>query len=147
MSNRVRTPEYLQRQREYRKAQNASRRNEALIHLGGRCVVCGSTDRLEIDHIDRTTKRFPISRPPNTAAFWEELAKCQLLCYGCHREKSGMDQSCGTSPLAKLSNQQVIEIRDRLARGESGASLAREYGVGPMQISRIKHRQRWKRLC
>lgn len=44
----------------------------------------------------------------------------------------------------KLSVQDVIEIRERAAAGEIQAQLAREYGVGPMQISRIVNGTRRK---
>jgi len=42
----------------------------------------------------------------------------------------------------KLSDENVAAIRARLASGETGASLAREFGVGNAQVSRIKHRTR-----
>lgn len=55
------------------------------------CVECGSTDRLELDHIDRTTK---IS---NRIWSWREdrrlaeISKCQILCHDCHKEKSSLE--------------------------------------------------------
>jgi 5-methylcytosine-specific restriction endonuclease McrA len=56
--------------------------------LGGRCRVCGSTERLQFDHIDPSTKR--------TSRFWalrmcriiDEIVKLQLLCWRCHRDKT-----------------------------------------------------------
>ncbi len=39
---------------------------------------------------------------------------------------------------AKLTNQNVIEIREALARGETGRALARRFGVGESAISQIK---------
>jgi hypothetical protein len=46
---------------------------------------------------------------------------------------------CGErDPKAKLTNQNVIEIRDALARGETGRALARRFGVGESAISQIK---------
>lgn len=73
-----------QYQREYLAAKRAA-------YLNGKyCVECGSTQRLEIDHIDPTQKI--------THAFWSwseerrlvELAKCQILCYDCHKKKTIM---------------------------------------------------------
>ena len=51
------------------------RRALALDYLGGFCVYCGSTEKLEFDHIDRTSKSFPISKLWSTAEdkFWEEI--------------------------------------------------------------------------
>ena len=52
--------------------------------------MCGTTDNLEFDHIDPSTKTFVISQNINAA--WDkmklELDKCQLLCRKHHREKT-----------------------------------------------------------
>lgn len=66
---------------------------EAKELLGGKCTKCGSTDRLEFDHIDRSTKKFNISaRAANgMKAIADELTKCQLLCRPCHLKKSGTE--------------------------------------------------------
>lgn len=67
---------------------------EILIEkLGGKCVKCGCTERLEFDHIDPSTKSFNISAGYHKSkeVLQEELAKCQLLCNKCHIEKSKED--------------------------------------------------------
>ena len=64
-----------------------------LEKLGGKCVECGSTEALEFDHIDPSTKSFNISagyhKPKQVLE--EELSKCQLLCNKCHIQKSRKD--------------------------------------------------------
>ena len=60
-------------------------------HLGGRCSACGTTEQLEIDHIDWRTKNFAVSLmwpKSRREELIEELGKCQLLCYLHHLEKS-----------------------------------------------------------
>ena len=54
-----------------------------------RCVRCGSTDKLEWDHIDRTTKSFDIADcyTKKSETILEELKKCQRLCQPCHFAK------------------------------------------------------------
>jgi 5-methylcytosine-specific restriction endonuclease McrA len=44
------TKEYI---REYRK----KRKNDAIEQLGGQCVICGSKESLEFDHIKPETKK------------------------------------------------------------------------------------------
>lgn len=44
---------------------------------------------------------------------------------------------------AKLEPHQVLQIRRRVAAGESKASLSREYGVGVKAISNIVERLTW----
>ena len=41
----------------------------------------------------------------------------------------------------KLTAEDALDIRKRLAAGETGASLAREYGVSQVAISRVKLRR------
>lgn len=59
-------------------------------YLGGMCVTCFSIDRLQVDHIDPSTKQYNLSCRVNTA--WDnlllELDKCQLLCHRCHWRKT-----------------------------------------------------------
>jgi len=66
------------------------RRGIAKYILGGCCKKCGSTKRLEFDHIDPSTKLFNISECGGRTmeSFLDEVNKCQLLCHPCHIEKS-----------------------------------------------------------
>jgi len=77
--------------REYRKEKKAI----CLEYLGGKCVKCGATERLEFDHIDRTTKKYTItgSVTNNFDNLKEELNKCQLLCYDCHKVKTKSEKT------------------------------------------------------
>ena len=57
------------------------------------CIGCGSKQQLELDHINREDKEW---NPKHSMCskklrerFWKEINKCQLLCYDCHREKTG----------------------------------------------------------
>jgi HNH endonuclease. len=77
----------------------ARRRPYALEFLGGHCAVCGSTENLEIDHVDPETKT-PRLRARGRhieylpyALFIEELEKCQLLCFRCHVDKSARERA------------------------------------------------------
>ena len=64
------------------------KRREAWIIENGPCRECGSWDRIEVDHIDPSTKV--------TSSVWSwskerrdiELAKCQPLCHRCHADKT-----------------------------------------------------------
>lgn len=80
-------------QREYQKNRYSLRRNNALEALGGKCKVCGSKENLELDHINRDEKSFNISRLWSIAEedYNKELAKCQVLCNGCHEKKTRED--------------------------------------------------------
>jgi HNH endonuclease len=51
-----------------------------------------------------------------------------------------------TAPRAKLTDDQVREIRRLSAAGRSRASLGREYGIGNASVSKIVLRQRWAHI-
>lgn len=71
------------------------RRNAAIKELGGVCIVCGSTDNLEIDHIDPKTKTMSISKMWSCSKekYMAEIKLCQLLCYTHHRIKTSAERS------------------------------------------------------
>lgn len=71
------------------------RRAEAIRSLGGKCVVCGSAENLELDHIDPALKSFDISKlwSVSKARFQAELKKCQVLCKSHHAEKTRRELS------------------------------------------------------
>ena len=47
---------------------------------------------------------------------------------------------------AKLTRESVLAIATRLSAGETCASIAREFGVGPTTVINIKTGYRWSRL-
>lgn len=60
----------------------------AWLEANGPCVQCGSWDGLQVDHIDPAQKEthriWSLAKPKRE----EELAKCQVLCAACHKEKT-----------------------------------------------------------
>lgn len=60
--------------------------------LGCKCKICGSTENLEFDHIDPSTKEFTICSKWSSSVHKDklesELKKCQLLCKQCHLLKT-----------------------------------------------------------
>ena len=64
--------------------------DEAVIMLGGSCVVCGATEGLQIDHLDPDQKSFTLGKlwSASQERFLDELSKCQLLCDDCHKVKT-----------------------------------------------------------
>lgn len=75
---------------EYAKERRKRLRDEWIAQGGGACVNCGSTERLEIDHIDPSTKTREIAGiwTCSIATRVAELAKCQILCRTCHEIKT-----------------------------------------------------------
>lgn len=75
--------EYL---RKYQRAWLAGRR--ATFFSDKYCVNCGSTDRLELDHIDPALKLDHKIWAWRAVRQAEEIAKCQVLCNACHKKKT-----------------------------------------------------------
>jgi 5-methylcytosine-specific restriction endonuclease McrA len=74
--------------REYQNNWTRQRRQNWIDSQGGKCCECGSSDRLEVDHIDPTKK---VSHRVFNWSYERrevELAKCQVLCHECHLKKT-----------------------------------------------------------
>lgn len=77
------------KRREYQRQWTAKRRSDWFHDKV--CVRCGSSDDLQLDHIDPSTK------VDHKVWNWSqtrreiELAKCQVLCADCHKVKTHME--------------------------------------------------------
>lgn len=72
--------------RAYQRAWKAARRTAWMADK--KCATCGSTDRLEVDHIDPTQKVSHKIWSWRAERREAELAKCQVLCKRHHKAKS-----------------------------------------------------------
>jgi 5-methylcytosine-specific restriction endonuclease McrA len=77
-----------ERKAELERMRYQRKRKKAIEILGGICKSCGSTKKLEIDHIDPDLKSFSVGSGWSRSDFFEELKKCQLLCSSCHKNKT-----------------------------------------------------------
>ena len=124
------------KQLEYQRKWMAARRAEYFD--GKSCVTCGSTESLELDHIDPATKVSHRIWSWSTERREAELAKCQPLCRDCHESKSVREFSGETHQNSKLSDSDVSKIRQLLTDGVSQTKIANEFGISQSQVSRIK---------
>jgi hypothetical protein len=74
---------------DYNLSRYRERRNLMLEYLGGACVECGTTDSLEIHHIDPDTKSFDpcIEWGTSLERLYPELDKCELRCEKHHKDR------------------------------------------------------------
>ena len=81
--------------KEHRREQRKEKRVYCIEYLGGKCVKCGTTHNLQFDHIKREGKKYEITRrlSNNLNNLKEELDKCQLLCYDCHKIKTKSERT------------------------------------------------------
>lgn len=74
-------------------------RREKWFSENGPCKICGSYEKLELDHIDPRTKDLRLKTHSDAIWSWSdknrilELSKCQILCFACHVKKSKIDNS------------------------------------------------------
>lgn len=93
MSIRNNKNEYNKYMREYHIQRYYRLRNQALILLGNKCRVCGSKEKLQIDHVNRKFKSFEVTRMLSVSLkrFYNEIKKCQILCQTCHADKTALE--------------------------------------------------------
>lgn len=86
---RVDKEHYNEYMRGYMLKRYHERRAAAVAKLGGKCVVCGTTEDLDLDHINPVDKSFPIGRlwSVKQSTYDAEVEKCQLLCKTHHKQK------------------------------------------------------------
>ena len=75
----------------YHRQYYVKRRQAVIGYLGGKCVACGAVDDLQVDHIERQIKSFNIAKRLSVKNNKAELDKCQLLCRGCHADKTARE--------------------------------------------------------
>lgn len=112
---------------EYMKDRWRKRRAAAIEQLGGLCIDCGGTERLEFDHRDPAEKSFTMSRASSFSEerFQAELRKCVLRCFDCHLTKTKREvgvehgggltgkQNCRCELCAPLKNAWAREYKRR----------------------------------
>lgn len=113
-------------QRTYQREWRAQRRADWFADKA--CAVCGSTDRLELDHIDPSQKV--------SSALWSwaeerrlaELAKCQVLCHDHHVEKTRVNGDYLAGEKVGTSRLTEAEVREARTLYASGSWTFREIG-------------------
>lgn len=73
------------------------------IEENGPCS-CGSTENLEVDHVDPSKKELEPSHiwTRRKEVQEKELAKCQVLCYECHNQKTIAERSTATHGMQSM---------------------------------------------
>jgi hypothetical protein len=107
------TNKNLQWKREYDRKRYREKRDAIIARLGGKCVRCGSITSLQLDHVDPALKSFDISTKADHVDAKEldrEINKCQLLCKGCHLDKSIREK--GHVPLSERGHGHISMYRN-----------------------------------
>jgi len=79
---------YKDREAKRRHAREWVRTRRAAWFADKRCAHCGSTERLELDHIDPTQKVSHRIWTWSRSRLAAETVKCQVLCENCHKVKT-----------------------------------------------------------
>lgn len=137
------------KKREYQRDWLSKRRAEGIKLLGGKCVVCGSTEKLEVDHIDAKSKVDHRIWSWSDERRKKELAKCQLLCQKHHGVKTTKTEVLRGEQLpgTKLNEQTVRKIRQEFEGGKiTKTELAKKYGINKQSVDDIIKRKTWKHI-
>lgn len=77
------------------------------------------------------------------------LDNLEILCAQCHGKEhmTGQTRSQGEKHgKAKLTEKDVLRIRERYVNGEGPAAIAEDYPVTPSVVSNIVARRNWKHI-
>jgi 5-methylcytosine-specific restriction endonuclease McrA len=141
---------------EYQRKWLSNRRLRGIELLGGVCIRCGSTEKLEFDHVDPSSKDPSLREGKTRQGFpwswsWQrvevELRKCQLLCSDCHQIKTNQDMPLQTQG-EKHYRSTLTEDNVRLIRqsSDSYSQLAKRFNVNKSAVAKIKQGKNWKHV-
>lgn len=132
--------EYNAYMRQYMLDRYKKKRQEAIEFLGGKCITCGTTEDLEFDHVDSTTKTGDTGKLWSYSAerFWEEIKKCQLLCAQHHIDKT---YECGDNKGKKRITEHGTYgmYRHRACRCDLCRKAATEYRRERRHLKQERH--------
>lgn len=118
------------------------RARRAAFFAGKACARCGGVHQLELDHVERASKVHHAIWSWSQERREAELAKCQVLCRACHREKTRAENR---RPQA-LTAEVVGEMRRQFVSGARVSELARSFGVSRNTVSRAVTGATWSWL-
>jgi 5-methylcytosine-specific restriction endonuclease McrA len=138
-----------EKKRQYAREWFANRRKE--YFKDKKCVICGSTKDLQLDHINPETKEHHNIWSWSEERRNEELKKCQVLCKKCHRDKSNQENKIrmtGIPNMAcrKLNENQVIEIKKLKEEGYTVRKLAEIFKISHPNIVRLLNGEHYKNM-
>jgi ribosome-binding protein aMBF1 (putative translation factor) len=119
---------------------------------GKRCAQCKRTDRLELDHVDPSTKIHHVVWSWSEERRSKELAKCQVLCHDCHKRKTARENSermvgVPNTRARKLTGDEITEIyRLRNSAGWTERELAARFDVSKTTMHSILSGETYKIL-
>lgn len=134
-----------EQKREYQREWMRKRREEFFSDKS--CVKCNSIDSLELDHINPATKVSHSIWSWSKARRDEELAKCQVLCENCHKEKSATEAPKGSQHgMSKLTEDEVVEMRRMYSSGVRQYELVRLFKIDKRTVSLVVNNKMWKHI-
>ena len=88
--------------------------NEAKEILGGKCDMCGATEKLEFDHINPQDRKNgkPVTNIMGRKELHQELEKCRLLCHSCHRKWSAAQQAAAWEMFINLPLKTQVQLSE-----------------------------------
>jgi len=122
----------------YMKQRWKTRRKRAIQYLGGCCVKCGRTNKLQFDHIDPRSKTCTIAKASSFSnkRFLQEVEKCQLLCKKHHKLKTFKELHLRNVARgerikqAAFTDNQVIKLRKLYNKGRvTVVRIQKHFGV------------------
>lgn len=132
-----------EKQREYQRRWVAKRKSQ-WIKANRPCAWCGSWESPQVDHIDQGTKVSHNVWTWSESRREAELAKCQVLCEDCHKEKSRNEHPKGEDThTATITEAEALAIRRST---EPTRVLAQRYGFNRRTIQRIRSGDKWSHL-
>lgn len=87
-----------------------------------------------------------VSRSEHSKHHWEDGTYKPVIISESGKEKLSLRFRGEGHNQSKLTNEQVVEIKQRLSKGERNVDIAKDYGVSRKTIGNIKTGHIWKHI-
>jgi 5-methylcytosine-specific restriction endonuclease McrA len=112
-----------EKRREYQRTWIAARRVE--FFTGKTCVGCGGVTDLQLDHVIATSKVSHKIWSWREELRNAELAKCQVLCAGCHKVKTKER----AEHRRKFSDEEIRCVLRMRSQGATTSAISKSVGI------------------
>lgn len=115
-------------------------RRDAWIKANGPCQHCGSSERLEVDHIERESKTHHRIWSWSLARREVELAKCQVLCHICHKMKTAAENGVTFLTPTQIDEMSHLVMTEGYGRDRIAKLFGLSEGRAKYMVSKIKRK-------
>jgi len=111
--------EHKERQQKYKETLRQKKKDLLVEHIGDCCALCGSNDRMELDHINPAHKPKVLEHRGLNGSIKEmkkqlSIDNLRWLCYDCHKQRTSLQLRAAWNLFITLPLEQQEQLISKL---------------------------------